>query len=479
MNAVQVLTILKARWAVMLAVLLASVGLAAAISLQMSREYRASATVVIEGRPDPVSVMAYGGMNSPAFVATQVDILRSDRVALRVVRNLKLAENPDVRASCQQATGGQGAVETWMASALLRQLDVQPSRESSVIVVSYKAPDARFAAALANAFVQAFVETSLELRVDPARQYSSFFEQRSREAREALEAAQARLSEFQQRKGLVATDERLDVEMARLNEISSQLVALQAIAGESATRDAQARGGAGDRMQEVLSNPLIANLRADLSRAEARLKELSSRLGDAHPQVLEARAAIDSLQSRIAEETRRVTGGVGVTSSINRQREVQVRAELDAQRARVLQMRAVRDEGAVLVRDVENAQRAFDAIVTRLTQTSLESQTTQSHVTPLTPASPPLQPSSPRVVLNLVAATFVGTLLALALALGLEWRDRRVRSAEDLVLALDLPVIGVMPKPAHRVEARRRPALAMKERLVRTLPGRRAPEARS
>jgi hypothetical protein len=83
------------------------------------------------------------------------------------------------------------------------------------------------------------------------------------------------------------------------------------------------------------------------------------------------------------------------------------------------------------------------------------------------------------VVLNLVAATFVGTLLALALALGLEWRDRRVRSAEDLVLALDLPVIGVMPKPAHRVEARRRPALAMKERLVRTLPGRRAPEARS
>lgn len=474
MSYAQVFSILKARWGVLLAVLATCVAAAALISALLPRQYKATASVVIEGRPDPVSVMTYGGMGSPAFVATQVDILRSDRVALRVVRNLKLAENAEVRASWMAATGGQGAVDTWMASALLRNLEVQPSRESNVIVVAYRAPDPRFAAALANAFVQAYVETSLELRVDPARQYSSFFEQRSREARDALEAAQARLSAFQREKGLVATDERLDVESQRLMELSSQRVALQAIAGESATRDAQARGGSGDRLQEVLGNPLIGGLRADLSRAEARLQELGARLGDAHPQVVEAKAAIDSLQARIAEETRRVTSGVGVTSSINRQREAQVIAELEAQRTRVLQMRAVRDEGAVLARDVENAQRAYDAIQTRLTQTTLESQATQSHVTPLTPAVPPLQPASPRTVLNLVAGTFVGSLLALAVAIGLEMRDRRVRSPQDLVAALDLPVIGFMPQPSHRVEARRRPALAMKERLVRTLPGRSA-----
>ena len=61
-----------------------------------------------------------------------------------------------------------------------------------------------------------------------------------------------------------------------------------------------------------------------------------------------------------------------------------MRAALEAQRAKVLRMKAVRDEGLVLVRDVENAQRAYDAVLARFTQTSLESQTTQSNVNVLT-----------------------------------------------------------------------------------------------
>ncbi len=418
-------------------------------------------------KPDPVTALIYGGLSSPAFMATQVDIIRSDRVAQRVVRNLKLADNADVRTQWLQSTGGQGSPELWLAENLSRNLEVQPSRESNVITVGYKAPDPRFAAALANAFVKAYIETSLELRVDPARQYSSFFEQRSKEAREALETAQSRLSQFQKDKGIIATDERLDVENTRLNELSSQLVAMQALTSESSSRERQAQGGAGERMQEVLANPLISALKGDLSRSEARLKELEQRFGDSHPQVIEAKASIAELKARVDAEIRRVTGGVGVTGSINRQRELQLRVELDNQRAKLLRMKAVRDEGAVLVRDMENAQRSYDAVLARLTQSSLESQATQSNVNVLTPASAPLTHASPRLALNLLAALFVGTLAAVGVAVLAELLDRRVRSAEDLVAALDLPVIGMLPKPARKGATQTRPLLTMKQRLVR------------
>ncbi len=469
MTYLQFFAILRARWAVLLAVIATMLALTAAVSLLLPKQYKAAASVVIDVKPDPVTAMIYGGLSSPAFLATQVDIIKSDRVAQRVVRNLKLADNTDVRAQWTQSTGGQGSPELWLAENLQRNLEVQPSRESNVITVVYKAPDPRFAAALANAFVKAYIETSLELRVDPARQYSSFFEQRSKEAREALEAAQSRSSQFQKDKGIIASDERLDVENSRLNEISSQLVAMQALAGESASRERQAQGAAGERMQEVLANPLISGLKADLSRSEARLKELEQRLGDKHPQVLEAQASIAELKVRIGEEIRRVTGGVGVTGNINRQREAQLRADLEAQRAKLLKLKAVRDEGSVLVRDVENAQRSYDAVLARLTQSSLESQTTQSNVNLLTAATAPLTHASPRLGLNLLVALFVGTLLAIGVAVLLEVLDRRVRSAEDLVAALDLPVIGVLPRPAHKVAARIRPALSMKERLVRQI----------
>jgi succinoglycan biosynthesis transport protein ExoP len=457
----QFISILRARWWVALLVFLLTVAATVVASLLMTKQYTATASVVVDFKPDPVSAAVFG-IPSPTVMATQVDILTSERVALRVVRNLRLNENPQVRQQWLDEAKGTGTIEQWLVQLFSKNLTVEPSRDSSVIRVSYQSPDPRFAAALANAFVQAYTQTALELRVNPARQYSGFFDTQVKELREALEKAQTKLSDFQRANGIIATDERLDVETARLNDLSSQLVALQAVASESRSRQAQANSSSGDRLQEVVTNPLISSIKGDITRTEAKLEELNASLGERHPQVLETQATLDSLRSRLALETRRVAGSVGVTSTINNQREAQVKASLEAQRAKVLKMKALRDEGMVLVRDLENAQRSYDTVQARLAQTSLESQTTQSNINVLTEATPPVEASSPKLLLNVALSIVLGGLLAMGTALVLELLDRRVRSTDDVVAALDLPVIGLMQKPGS---ASRRLS-AMQKRLL-------------
>jgi succinoglycan biosynthesis transport protein ExoP len=115
-------------------------------------------------------------------------------------------------------------------------------------------------------------------------------------------------------------------------------------------------------MQEVLNNPLIGQLKADISRGEARLQELTTRLGDNHPQVVETRASLAELRSRLDAETRkrhRQRGRQQHHQPPARRRDARA---LEAQRAKVLRMKATRDEGLVLQREVENAQRAYDAM---------------------------------------------------------------------------------------------------------------------
>ncbi len=470
----QFLSILRARWWLVLLVLATAVLVTVVANLLMPRQYTATATVVVDFKPDPLTAMIYGGMASPGFMATQVDIIRSERVAQQVVRNLKLAENPQVRAQWQDETGGQGSIESWLGGVFQKQMDVVPSRESSVIAISYKAPDARFAAGLANAFMQAYIDTALALRVDPARQYSSFFETRSREAREALQAAQSALSSFQKDNGIIATEERLDVETARLNELSSQLTVLQAVSAESTRRQAQAQGAQGDRLAEVLNNSNVSQLKADIHRTETRLQELSTRLGDQHPAVLETRASLGEQRKRLDLETQKVAGGVTVNNTINRQREADVRAALEAQRAKVLKMKSVRDRGLVLLQDVGNAQRAYDALQQRHTQTSLEGQTTQSNLNVLSQATPPLEASSPRMLINTIYAAFGGMLGGLLLALLWELLDRRLRNLDDVAATLGLPVLGVLPAPhGARWRGRGRVPL-MQQRILAPLsqPGR-------
>lgn len=466
----QFLSILRARWKFSLGVLLGVILLALVVSLSLSKKYTATASIVVDIKPDPVSGMLLSSALTPSIIATQIDVIQSDRVAYRVVRNLKLNESPQIREQWMEATDGQGSIEQWLSAVFRKSLDIRPSRESNVINVSYQAPDPKFAATLANAFVAAYLETNIELRVEPARQYTGFFDVRAKEARDSLEKAQSKLSEFQREKGIVANDERLDVESARLNELSSQLVGLQAVASESGSRNAAARGSA-DRLQEVLQNPVVAGLKADQARTEARLQELQARLGDNHPQVQESKANIAELKRRIESETSKVTGSVSVNASINQQRLAELRGSLEAQRNKVLQMKAVRDEGSVLLRDVENAQRSYDLIMQRFNQMSLESQATQSNVSVLTPADAPTQPTSPNLVLNMALGVFVGTLLAVAVVIVMELLDRRVRGVEDLVQSVGLPIIGVVPGPtAKRLFGRMTKANLLQQRLVAQLP---------
>lgn len=446
----QFLAILRARkWAALLVFVLV-VATTVLVSLLLPKAYTGTASVVIDAKPDPVTAMINPTAALPSFMATQVDIMTSDRVTLRVIRDLKLLDNPTVRQRWQDEAEGKGVIEQWLVDLLQKKLDVKPSRESNVISISYKSPDPRFAADLANAFAQAYIATTLELRVDPAQQFKKFFDVQTKDARDAVERAQAKASAFQREKSIIASDERYDVESMRLNELSSQYTQLQAVSAESASRQGQAQGGQGDRLHEVLGSALIGAMKADLTRNEARLQELNAKYGDSHPQVIEAKANIAEQRSKLDAETKRITSGVGVSNNINKSREGQVRASLEAQRAKVLQMKAVRDEGLVLQREAENAQRVYDNLVARLSQSSLEAQSTQSYANVLSTAQPAAEPSSPKMLLNTALAVFLGILLAIGVALLLELTDRRVRSAEDAMAALGLPVLGTLPKPSAK-----------------------------
>jgi chain length determinant protein EpsF len=473
MNLSQFLYIMRARWNVALLMLVVIVGLAIGVSLVLPKQYTATALLIVDqSRPDPVTGSSYTGNPSPAFMATQVDVLKSDRVAQNVVSKLGFTNDPDVRKLWKKEAQGEGNLDAWLVDRVRQSLDVKPSRESNVISVSFKDSDPTKAASIANSFVQSYLDVNLELRVDPARQYSTLFDSRAKELRANLERAQARLSVYQREKGVViASDGQLDVESARLNELSSQLVALQALAAESGSRQSQAQAGGSDRLQEVVNNPNLSALRADITRAEAKLQEISSRLGDNHPQVIESRANIASLRSRLAAETGRVTGSLGVSNSINRQREAEIRATLEAQRSRVQRMRTAREEGAMLVRDVDAAQRAHEAMLSRLNQTSLESQATQSNAYLLAQAVPPFVPSSPKLLRNVVLSMVIGTVLAIAAVILLEYVDRRVRTNEEISEVLGLPLLGILPKPGGKgYFALRRIPLVTPGRFLRRLP---------
>ena len=449
MNLQQFLLILRARYKLVLLVLLGTVTATLGVSLVLPKQYTATTSVVIDVKsPDPVIGMMLPGMAAPGYMATQTDIIQSDRVAQKVVKLLKLDANPTVRQQWMEATKGKGKLEVWLADVLQTKLDVKPARESNVISISYKAVDPGFAAAVANAFTQAYIETNVELKVEPARQYAKWFGEQGKSLRDNLEKAQAKLSAYQQEHGIVAIDERLDNETAKLNELSTQLTVVQ-----GQTSDAQSKqrsGAASDTLPEVVQNPTIGALKVELARQEAKLQELAGNLGRNHPQYQRAESEIATLKQRLDAETRHITSGFSTSRAVGRDKEAELKAAIEAQKKKLLELKHHRDEVAVLMRDVDAAHKAYEAVSQRFNQTSLESQSTQTNVSVLTPAAEPTEPSFPKPLLNTLVSVFFGTLLGVGAALVLEMFDQRIRSVDDLGGMLQLPILGVIEKQQRR-----------------------------
>jgi chain length determinant protein EpsF len=446
----QLLAVLRARFTTALITLLAVVGITLLLSTVLPKQYTATAYLVIDFKGMDQTT---GGMLPlqlvPGYMATQVDIIQSHRVARRVVTDLKLAANPGVREQWLSDTSGRGSLEDWLADLLLKKLDVKPAKDSSVVALEYTNPDPRFASTLANAFAQAYIDTNLDLRVAPAQVTANWFEARLASMKGDLEKAQAALNAYQRRTGIVATDERADVESTRLSELSGQLVQAQAAVADGVSRLQQldeflARGKEPEALPEVLANPVIQGLKSQLSQSVARLEQISSQLGNNHPDVRKLKADIESQRTQLREEIRTVASSIRNVTRVAQQRESELRAAVAEQKAKLFKFNQGRDEMAVLMKEVESAQHAYEAASQRLTQTSLESQANQTNITLLSPAVTPITPSFPRLYLNLALAVVFGSMLGLAFALVREMLDQRVRRQEDVVEVVGLPVLAII-----------------------------------
>jgi uncharacterized protein involved in exopolysaccharide biosynthesis len=198
---------------------------------------------------------------------------------------------------------------------------------------------------------------------------------------------------------------------------------------------------------EVIQNPLVNGLKADIARLEAKLQEASVNLGANHPQTKRSQTELASLRNKLAAEINKIHGSIGTSYEVGKRKEEELLEAMEKQKERVLELNRERDQLSVLKGDVEAAQRDFEGVSQRSALTRLESLSVQTNIATLNPATIPISHSKPKILLNMLIATFLGTLLGVGIALMLEIANRRVRSADDLLEVMEVPVLAVLSSP--------------------------------
>src|SRR4051812_35886571 len=285
MNLLQFFSILRARRFTIGAILLGTVLLALAWVVLRPANYTARAPVLVDVRMDPVNATPLQGMVAPTFMTTQIDIIKSDRVAERVAQMLP-PDQPPMKGWREEAQK-KPQPERWLANTLQQRLEVKPARESNIINITWTGRSPGEAARVANAFAQAYLETNLDIKTEPAKKYTVWFDEQVKAARDKLEKAQQKLADYQQKAGIVTADEKADFETTRLNELLQQLSV------------SQNRGRGGSSASASDASPLVNNLRQDVARLEAKVSQGGATMGSRHPEMMRMQAELAAMKNRL------------------------------------------------------------------------------------------------------------------------------------------------------------------------------------
>jgi len=512
----ELLLVLRRRKGTIILITLLTFVVALTVTLMMKPIYQASTTLQVEvDKPRVLNydVEASGGqsVNSTNFYQTQFEILRSRALARRtidsmglepVLRGDKLAKPfydnmlTDAKQWVLSLMNMGGVVTDTTESAvateevvigsapledrLIANLTVLPVKNSQIIRLSYKSEKPELAANIVNAIADNYIVMNLERRVDSASFAKKFLTEQLTDVKSRLEESEAKLNDYVKEKGLFKTgDEKSPSLIAlRINDLSKALGKAEGerISKQSRFEQAQRSDGA----SKVLGNPTVQALKKNLITLQGTYQEKLQIYKPGYPLMIQMKRQMNEYIAEIDRETRNIQSTVENALRAEflaaKDNEEGLSAELDRQK---LLLTAVRDKSIgynTLLREVETSRSSYEGLLTRMKEVSVAGGVDSNNISVLDPAITPFAKHSPNNKKNAALGLVLGLFLGVAVAFLLEFMDDRVKSSEEVVGILGLPLLGATPVVkgkdpiAHSLITMNEPASALAEafRSLRT-----------
>lgn len=431
----QIAVILWARrWMIILATL-GLVGLTVVVVKLMPRKFEATATLLVAFRADDPASGGEFSFSAPYF-ATQMEFMRSPVILGPVVDQFKLTEREEYKVG-YVGDGSPEGRRRWAANVLFSKLTVRMGQGSFFIYVTVEDQDPALAAQLANAIADRYLDEQVQRFVGPAKDRALRYSEQIKVLKVKVDEAQARVTEFRQRTGMLDLSGVSAVDSSRLQDLDRRLTESTA-----RRRDTELRlGRIGEGDATVLASPLVQTLKTQLQQKEGQMTELRASLGARHPQIVALQAEIAHVRGQLNREVSAYSEGARADVAAARTVEEKLLSELSQQRKSVLDVRAQQDEAAQLLRELDSTTRIYQGALDAFEKVQMGTEMAGSNVTIVTRASPPTKPVGKRGRKLLVLALIAGAGGSAGLCLFWELLHRRIRCREDMEHDLNIPVL--------------------------------------
>ena len=425
----------------------------------------------------------------PADLDTEVKILKSDLLALQVIKQLNLDRRVEF--------GGKGDVPSPTAIGITTDdLQVNSSRVTNllgafkgnlkvtlqpntrIIEIHYTSPNKELAATIVNTLVNTYIEQNFKTKFESTMQASDWLSKQLVDLQMKVETSQEKLVKYQKEHSILGIDEKQNIITEKLDELNKELTAAESDRMQRESLYRLTQGGDPDVIATATANnsegnassgsTLLDKLRSQQADLKIQVAELSTQFGPSYPKVAQLNNQLKEIDSQIQAEIRKIGGKVRNQYLAAVQRESMLHDAMEKQKQEANKLNESAIEYSLLKRDVETNRQLYEGLLEKLKEAGVTAGLRSNNVKIVDAARVPQAPSEPNIPRNLAFALLLGLTSGVGLAFLLENLDNTVRTPEQAQLISALPALGMIPLGSKRPneDGNRRLAVAASKEAV-------------
>jgi polysaccharide biosynthesis transport protein len=448
-----------------LAVLLTAVTATMIYTFNQTPVYRATASIQID-KENP-NVLTFKDVYevetaSDDTLRTQFEVLKSRRLARRVIESLKLDKEEELQedkglvasmlksfqeyvSPHQQNTEESDRLRPIIDAYLLR-LDVSPVRQARLVNISFDSKDPELATRVINAHAKNFIAQNLQFKVDATQEASDFLERNLDTMKQKLEKAEDTLQQYSQQNQIVFTEEGKNTATEKLRQLQEAYTKAQEDRIQKESYYRLLEKGQSEALPPLIENKLISDLTAKLADLQRQESDLSVSFGPDWPPRQRIIEQISQIRRSIDTEKTRLEMMIRSEYSAAVQRQDLLEGELEKQNVAVNKINDAIIQYNIYKGDADSVKALYDGLQKRLKEASVSAGLTASNIRIVDLAEVPQHAVKPRKALNLILSVVIGMFLGLGVAFFQEYVDNSLKAPEDVMRHLKLPTLGMIPK---------------------------------
>jgi succinoglycan biosynthesis transport protein ExoP len=459
--------LIKRKWLVFscLAIIFGVVALA---TMRSTRIYDAFGSIAIN-KTDPAILnlkeSGNGGASDyydPTDLDTEVRILRSDLLALQVIKQLNLDKQPAFGGTQEAPSDSLGLTtdalqpDSEKTTALLAGfkggLRVSLVPNTRIIEIHYRSADKNLAASVVNTLINTYIEQNFKTRFESTMQASDWLSKQLVDLEMKVQTSQEKLVQYQKQHEILGIDEKQNITTSKLDELNKELTSAESdrMEKESVYRlvqsgDPDTAAAAATSAGSGTASGLMERMREQQADLKIQVAQLSTQFGTSYPKVVQLNTQLKEVDAQLQAEMTKVVSRVRSGYLAALQHETMLHQALDNQKQEANKLNESAIEYSLLKRDVESYRTLYEGLMEKLKEAGVTAGLRSNNIRSVDRARVPTYPSEPNVPRNLTFALALGLTTGIGLAFLLEGIDNTVRTPEQAQAISALPSLGMIP----------------------------------